>query len=50
VEVGERVPGGIAAVPAGEYTVAGLSRPVGVVRLVHASRFEVTGETPLPRV
>lgn len=49
VEVGDQVPPGIAAIPAGEYTVPGLSRPVPVVRLVHASRFEVTGETPLPR-
>jgi class 3 adenylate cyclase len=49
VEVGEAVPAGIAAVDAGQYTVAGLARPVDVVRLVHASRFEVTGETPLPR-
>ncbi len=50
VEVGEQVPDGIAAVPAGDYVVHGLPRPVSAVRLVHASRFEVTGETPLPRV
>jgi class 3 adenylate cyclase len=48
-DVGDTVPSGIAAVPAGEYSVAGLAFPVSVVRLVHASRFEVTGETPLPR-
>ena len=48
-DIGEMVPDGIAAVDAGQYTVAGLARPVDVVRLVHASRFEVTGETPLPR-
>jgi class 3 adenylate cyclase len=47
--VGELVPDGIAAVDAGSYAVSGLARPVDVVRLVHASRFEVTGETPLPR-
>lgn len=49
-DVGEHCPDGIAAIPAGDYGVAGLSAPVEVVRLVHASRFEVTGETPLPRV
>jgi len=48
-DIGELVPDGIAAVDVGEYNVAGLARPVDVVRLVHASRFEVTGETPLPR-
>jgi len=47
--VGEMVPDGIAAIGAGQYSVPGLARPVDVVRLVHASRFEVTGETPLPR-
>jgi len=47
--VGELVPDGIAAVDAGSYTVSGLARAVDVVRLVHASRFEITGETPLPR-
>ncbi len=50
VDVGDHVPAGIAAIPAGDYSVAGLAVPVEVVRLVHASRFEVTGETPLPRV
>jgi class 3 adenylate cyclase len=50
VDVGECVPDGIAAIPAGEFVVSGLVRPVDVVRLVHASRFEVTGEMPLPRV
>jgi class 3 adenylate cyclase len=49
VEVGTLVPEGIAAIDAGQYTIAGLARPVDVVRLVHASRFEITGETPLPR-
>ncbi len=49
VDVGEQVPPGIAATPAGAHVIPGLARPVDVVRLVHASRFEVTGEVPLPR-
>ena len=49
VDVGEQVPPGIAAIPAGAHVIPGLARPVDVVRLVHASRFEVTGEVPLPR-
>ena len=49
VDVGEQVPDGIAAVAVGEHLIAGLAVPVEVVRLVHASRFEVTGELPLPR-
>jgi class 3 adenylate cyclase len=49
VAVGDCVPAGIAAIPAGEYAVAGFARPVSVVRLVHASRFEVTGELPMPQ-
>ena len=49
VDVGEQVPEGIAAIPAGTHSIPGLAVPVEVVRLVHASRFEVTGEVPLPR-
>ena len=49
VDVGEQLPAGIAAINAGTHTIPGLAVPVPVVRLVHASRFDVTGETPLPR-
>ena len=49
VDVGEQVPEGIAAIAAGTHIIPGLAVPVEVVRLVHASRFEVTGEIPLPR-
>ncbi len=49
MDVGDQAPDGIAAMPAGTHLIPGLAVPVEVVRLVHASRFEVTGETPLPR-
>ena len=49
LDVGAQVPEGIAAVGAGTHDIPGLAVPVEVVRLVHASRFYVTGETPLPR-
>jgi class 3 adenylate cyclase len=49
VDVGKQVPEGIAAINAGRHVIPGLAAPVDVVRLVHASRFEVTGEVPLPR-